>query len=88
MNKELLDKEIERILREMSLTGPNTPEYTELRASLMDLTFVKEKGISITNPVIQQILGQIGTVLLIMNFERAGIITSKALGFVSKAIKR
>jgi len=88
--KPTLEEAIELLLLEMKNLKAYDPKYSECVDQLAKLYDIK-KSLEKDNKKIvsyDQLLavaGNLAGILLILNFERAGIVTSKALGFVMKA---
>lgn len=83
-SKRKLEEEIKSILTKMSETDPETKEYTAMAANLETLiqaqNVKKAKGIGMDTVAI--IAGNLLGILLILGYEKASIITTKALSFV------
>lgn len=79
-----LEKEIDAVLVRMSSIDSDTKEYTAMAANLEMLYKAKanEKSRSISPDTIAVIVGNLLGIILIINYEQTGIITTKALGFV------
>ena len=81
-----LDTVIADLIEKIKETGETDAEYTTLVDQLVKLTNIKaehaEKPVS-RDALVNGAVSLAG-ILLILNFERAGVVTSKALGFVSK----
>lgn len=81
-----LEKEIDNLLLRMECCAKIEEEYTAMAENLERL--YKAKGYDtqsrISPDTIAIIAGNLLGILLIMNYERAGIITTKAIGFVLK----
>lgn len=88
-DKPTLDEAIELLLLEMKSHEATTDEFSKCVDQLGKLYEIK-KSIEKDNKKIvsyDQLLavaGNLAGILLILNFERAGIVTSKALSFVMK----
>jgi hypothetical protein len=87
--KPTLDKAIENLLAEMAGHDGDSDEFSKCVDQLAKLYDIK-KSIEKDNKKIvsyDQLLavaGNLAGILLILNFERAGVVTTKALSFVSK----
>ena len=64
-----------------------TPEYKEALDELDRLYKLKNlnKGFAISPDALIAVFGNLAGILLILNFERIGVVTTKALGFILKA---
>jgi hypothetical protein len=81
-----LDQEIQRLLTQMSTTDGYSVEYTEM---VKNLGALYEARNTISKPCISSdafytVAGNLLGILMILNSERANVITSKAIGFVMK----
>lgn len=84
-----LDEAIDLLLAEMKNHGAATAEYSncvDQLAKLYDIkkSLEKDNKKSVSYDQLIAVGGHLAGILLILNFERAGIVTSKALGFVMK----
>lgn len=79
-----LEKEIDSVINKMSEYKPNTDEYTAITDNLEKLYKAKsyERDRNISPDTIAIIAGNLLGILLILGYEKANIITTKALGFV------
>ena len=81
-----LEKAIARNLAEMDQYGCNSPEYAKMVEQLAKLYKLKEFDnhgrVSADTKAI--ILGNLVSIALILGYERANVLTSKALGFVMR----
>ena len=84
-----LDKVITQLLEDMQDTSTDTEEYAKMVDHLTKLYKLKETDLPkrVSPESWAAIAGNLAGILLILNFERAGVVTSKALGFVTKAIR-
>ena len=83
-----LDKAIDRILEKMEALEPETPEYHELServSKLYDCRPETKPAPRISPDTILTIAGNLAGIILILSFEKAHVVTSKALGFVIKS---
>lgn len=81
-----LEKEIDNVLKRMSELDPDSKEYSAM-ASNLELLFSaksKEKDRKISPDTLAVIAGNLLGIGLILTYEKANVITSKALGFVIK----
>lgn len=79
-----LDKEIDSIIEVLNKTQPASDEYKTISANLKTLYEAKAaiKNKNISADVLANIAGNLIGLVLILNYEKIGVITSKALGFV------
>jgi len=81
----LLNEEIERVLTDISKVSIQSDDYPKLVESLSKLYSLKpEQPKPISNDTLAMIAGNLAGIVLIVGYERANIVTSKALGFVLK----
>lgn len=81
----LLDEEIKRLLQDIYTVDPKAPEYPKMVDQLVKLYSLKpERPKQISNDTLVLVAGNLAGILLIVGYERANIVTSKALGFVGK----
>lgn len=78
-----LEKEIDLVLDEMSSVNSDTEKYTTMAKNLETLNRIKNERKVKPETYINGIV-YFGGLCLILGFEKANIITSKALGFVIK----
>lgn len=80
-----LDEEIERVLHDLKDVSIKDQEYPKLVETLTKLYSLKpEQPKPISNDTLAMIAGNLAGIVLIVGYERANIVTSKALGFVLK----
>lgn len=81
-----LEKEIDDVLKEMKLLDKDSKEYKTRVVHLERLYKAKgyEKSRTVSPDTVAVVVGNLLGILVILNFEKANVITSKALGFVLK----
>lgn len=82
-----LDEAISDILKEMNGLNADTPEYSAAADQLVKLMKLKKEINPSWRPSPDAIIAAAGSVLsivLILHYEKLGVITSKALSFVGK----
>lgn len=81
-----LEKEIESVINIMSIYSPHSEEYTAMAENLERLYKAKanERPSFVTPDTIAIVAGNLLGIALILGYEKADIITSKALGFILK----
>lgn len=79
-----LDKELEQIYSDMSTMDRGTESYQRMVDQYSKLMDVKEKHERrrISPEVLVATAGQIAMILLVLHYEKADVITSKAMSFV------
>ena len=81
-----LEKEIDDVLKEMELLDKDSTEYRSRVASLERLYKAKslDTNRKISPDTAAIVAGNLLGIIVILTFEKANVITSKALGFVLK----
>jgi hypothetical protein len=81
-----LEKEIDSVIFEMSTLNPADDKYAIMADNLEKLLKMKscDKKATISPDTIAIIAGNLLGIILILGYEKANVITSKALGFVLK----
>lgn len=84
---EELDKAITKVLLDMQKFSSDTEEFAKMTAQLERLYKLKEieSRKRVSPDTLALIAGNLAGIVLIISYERAHVITSKALGFVMKA---
>jgi hypothetical protein len=83
--KSSIDIEVERLIAVITAFSPETKEYTAAVANLkvlMEARAVKAKTSSVSPDMLVSVAGSIAGILLVLNYERLGIVTSKAFGMI------
>lgn len=82
-----IEKAIDLILEEMLTKSSTDEDYIKMTAQLEKLYKLKEMDSpkKVSPDTLAVIAGNLAGILLILNYERAHVITTKALGFVMKA---
>jgi len=81
-----IEQAMDVCLEKMDTFDPSTKDYKDTIDSLsllIEAKNAKAKG-EISKDTLVVVAGNLAGILLILNFERLGIITSKSLGFVIK----
>ena len=83
---EMLDDAIISLMREMDTFTGDTPEYARLSEQLDKLYKIKDNNRpdSVKADTLALIAGNLAGILMIVGHERANVVTSKAISFVSK----
>lgn len=81
-----IDLAIEDILAELKGFTADTDEYAKIMDQLCRLHAMKidERSPGVSRDTMANIVGNLMGILLILEFERTNVITSKAMSFVSK----
>lgn len=82
-----LDIAIGAVLQEMSVETSDTKEYAAMADQLVKLMKLKkevEPSRRVSPDVLATIVANLAGIAMIIGYERANVITSKAIGFVAK----
>lgn len=84
-----LQKAIVRLYEEMSSHRPDSPEYAKITTQLTALYALKETNSKsrVSADTLAMVIGNLLGIVLIVGHERANVVTSKALGFVMRAVR-
>lgn len=82
-----LDKAINQVFSEMESLTADSDEYAKMVDRLEQLYKLKypEKANKLSKDAILAVVGNLAGIVLILGFERAHVVASKALGFVLKS---
>lgn len=78
---------IDKLHNELIVLNSSTEEYAKIADQLVKLYNLKDATVrsqKVSADVLATIAANLGTALLVLNFERAGVVTSKAFSFVGK----
>lgn len=82
-----LEKVIDDVLSKLENLEPTSDEFAKIVDQLDKLyKMLPKKEPSVKPEALIAVAGNLAGILAILNFERAGVITSKALGFVMKRV--
>lgn len=81
-----LEKEIDSVIESMSHHKADTKEYAAMAKNLETLYKAKsnERNRYVSPDAIAMVAGNLLGIVLILGYEKANVITSKALGFIIK----
>lgn len=81
-----LDKEIERLLSQLANTDPVKEDYVKISNNLKELTEARSKydRAALSPDMVVGIVANIAMILIVLNFEKTGVITSKAFSFLGR----
>lgn len=84
--RNLIDEEMKRLLDALSNTGADEAEYQDLLKTMKKLAELRTKNYARLVSPSDLVKGGVSimSILLILNYEKLGVITSKAFGFVTK----
>lgn len=80
--KKLLNDEIKSVITQMSVADPSSPEYAKMAENLTQLYNAESKERKLSPDTIAVIIANLVGIVLILTFEKTGVISSKALSFV------
>lgn len=83
-----LEDEIAKAISELENLSATSDEYAKIVNRIIELdslTNHKVKKTAISKDALVAVAGNLAGILLILNYERVGAVTSKALGFVLKS---
>ena len=82
----MLDIEIERLVKTLSNLEPSEEEYETVAKNLQKLTEARERknDRTISNDTLVAVTVNIITMLLILNYEKTGVITTKAFNLFGR----
>ena len=85
--KTKLDERIDELLEELAVMTGDDPAYAKTTKQLDKLTKIKnyDKKDSVSPDTLLVVGGNLAIALIIIGFEQKNVITSKVLGFLSKA---
>lgn len=86
-NDESLERAIDRLYTEMAATDVESEEYAQFTEQLSKLYQLKEIAppkSKVSPDTLALVFGNLAGIAIIVGHERASIVTSKALSFVSK----
>lgn len=83
-SSKLLKSEKNRILVRMSLLDQNSDEYNKLLLNLKELDGIQNGNFQKVGPIIIGAAANIAGIVLVMNYERLNIFTTKAFGLAFK----
>lgn len=73
-----------RVLEALEFVEPGTEEYNNLINQLQQLNHAHKGVFGVDANTLVSAIVSVGSVLLVLNHERVGILTSKAVGFIPK----
>ena len=79
------DVQIKRVFEELAKFDVDSEEYKEILATLESLVSINKKSLKISPETIALGVVNLVGILLVLNFERVGVVTSRALNFIKKS---
>lgn len=83
-----LDGQIQALLDEMQLEDKCTDKYAQMADQLVKLYTLKmnDKSKRVSADAVLSVAGNLTAILLVLNYEKANVIASKAFGFIRPKI--
>lgn len=84
----MLEEELERLLVELSRVKPDTKQYADMADQLVKLWKLKEVDSNVNSKkklspdTLAVIIANLAGIALVLGYERAGVVTSKAFGLL------
>ena len=81
-----MDEEIERLVHQLGCMNPEQPEYAKTADNLKILCEARsmKNDRSISSEALLAVAANLIGILVILNFEKTGVITTKALSFLGR----
>lgn len=83
-NKEQIEELIDSLTMSISLEDPISEHYKNMTENLKMLEEAKSKEDKVSKDTTIGVMSNVGLALLILNYERIGVITSKAFQLITK----
>ena len=83
-NKEQIEELIDSLTMHISLEDPISEHYKIMTENLKALEEAKSKEDKVSKDATIGVMSNVGLALLILNYERIGVITSKAFQLITK----
>lgn len=83
-NKEMIEELIDSLTMSIGLEDPTSKEYKLMTENLKTLEEAKSKEDVVSKDAMIGVLSNMGLALLILNYEKIGVITSKAFQLITK----
>ena len=83
-NKEMIEELIDSLTMSIGLEDPTSEDYKLMTENLKTLEEAKSKEDVVSKNAMIGVLSNIGLALLILNYEKIGVITSKAFQLITK----
>lgn len=83
-NKEMIEELIDSLTMSIGLEDPTSEDYKLMTENLKTLEEAKSKEDVVSKDSMIGVLSNIGLALLILNYEKIGVITSKAFQLITK----
>ena len=83
-NKEMIEELIDSLTMSIGLEDPTSEDYKKMTENLKTLEEAKSKEDVVSKDAMIGVLSNMGLALLILNYEKIGVITSKAFSLITK----
>lgn len=83
-NKEMIEELIDSLTMSIGLEDPTSEDYKKMTENLKTLEEAKSKEDRVSSDTMISVISNMGLALLILNYEKIGVITSKAFQLVTK----
>lgn len=83
-NKESIEELIDSLTMSIGLEDPTSKDYKLMTENLKTLEEAKSKEDVVSKDAMIGVLSNMGLALLILNYEKIGVITSKAFSLITK----
>ena len=83
-NKEMIEELIDSLTMSIGLEDPTSEDYKLMTENLKTLEEAKSKEDVVSKDSMIGVLSNIGLALLILNYEKIGVITSKAFQLITQ----
>ena len=83
-NKELIEELIDSLAMSISLEDPTSENYKLMTENLRTLEEAKSKEEVVSKDTMIGVMSNVCLALLILNYEKVGVITSKAFQLITK----
>lgn len=83
-NKEMIEELIDSLTMSIGLEDPTSEDYKLMTENLKTLEEAKSKEDVVSKDTMIGVLSNMGLALLILNYEKIGVITSKAFQLITK----
>ena len=83
-NKEMIEELIDSLTMSIGLEDPTSEDYKKMTENLKTLEEAKSKEDLVSGDVMISVISNMALALLILNYEKIGVITSKAFQLITK----
>ena len=83
-NKEMIEELIDSLTMSIGLEDPTSEDYKKMTENLRMLEEAKSKEDKVSKDTMISVMSNMALALLILNYEKIGVITSKAFQLITK----